>query len=525
MDNQDWGRNPRRRQELPAPAMRTRADESASGSTYPSGWGGSAGDDWSVERSQLERRQGPRRRWRSLVVVVAALLVIIGGAGGVGISRGHWFLPAGTTSARPTATPGPIQPLLTIDTSASETCPTGIAWSPDALKIAVAADGEQSQCDTADPGRTQAVTLYDTRLGAQLKRVSVYLTLEQLKISANNAYAGQPSWSPDGSTIVLPFALLDTTEPAQHSGLLVIPVNSGAPRVLIDTTDTQLVHPIWNLKTGKLVAVQTKALPQALTYSWNADGSIKPAEATPPRSSTDYTGSPVAKAGSTSFSRWRSGTITPVLREGYLGAPFAWFHTDMGALWSPNGQYVAPDYSIETRLPEPVGGAPTPAQLQPQDSVCAELALSRGGETSDVSLATSYCGQNALPYPDAAYAAVVAQARAGVQVQGDSGHIVTEWIPVEVAWRTDGKVLATMLPADDFAAHHSSVRVTLYDTATGEVLTTLSQQVTQPGSQTNAPLYLSWSPTGQQLALVNDGDSQIFVWGASSLASLPSTAR
>lgn len=511
MGNQDWHHDQRRRQ----PMLR---DGSASGSGKARGSGGFEDDTLSVERSHRGNPQAPRRRWwQALVVAMAAIIVI---AGGFGVFKANWFSPARTTSVKPTPTPSPIQPLLSIDTSTAETCPTGVAWSPDALKIAVASDGEQSSCDTADPGRTQALTLYDARSGALLKIINVHETLTRLNISASSAYAGQPSWSPDGSMIVVPFDLLDTA--GQHSELLVIPVGSGAPRALLDTTGTHLARPIWNLKTGKLVATQTRALPQALTYTWTADGTIQPGRAAPSGVATSYTGSPVAKAGNASFSRWQSGAITPALRAGYGGAPFAWFHYDTGALWSPDGQYVAPDYSIVTRLPDLVGTAQ--AALQPQDSTCAEFASNGSGETTDVSLATTYCGQGTLPYPDAAYAAVVTAARAGTQEKDGSGHTVTGWLPVEISWRADGKVLATMLPADDFAAHPSVVRVTLYDTATGKVLATLSHTVALPSAQVNSPFYLSWSPTGQQLALVNNGDSQVIIWGASSLASLPPVA-
>jgi WD40 repeat protein len=294
-------------------------------------------------------------------------------------------------------------------------------------------------------------------------------------------------------------------------------VGSGAPHALLDTTDTaESASPIWNLKTGKLAAMQTKALPPALTYSWNTDGSIQPGEAIPAGSSTTYIGSPVERPGGASFSRWQRGVIAPALRVDYTNppTPIAWFHVDAGVLWSPDGQYVATNFSIMTRLPEPAGRAPT--QFLPQDF------LSTCGDFTDAS--TTYCAQPALPYPDAAYAKVVAAARAGLQEKDSSGRTFTIWSPIEVTWRPDGKVLATMLPADDYAASHSSVRVTLYDTATGQVLTTLSQPVTAPSSQVNGPYYLSWSPTGQQLALVDNGDSRIIVWGASSLASLPPVA-
>lgn len=473
------------------------------------------------ERARPRRWTGPRRSWQSLVGALAAIIVIIGAIGGFGVYKGHWLSLAGAASARPTATPGRIQSLLSIDTSPSGICPTGLAWSPDALKLAVATDSEQSSCDTSDPGRTQVVTIYDARSGAQLNRFSVFVTLQQLQINASSAYASQPSWSPDGRTIVVPFDLLDAT--GQHSGLLILPVGRGAPRALIDTADTQLTRPIWNLRSGKLVSTQTEALPPALTYRWSADGGIHPAQGVPVGSGA-YTGSPVEKGDGASFSRWRRGVIAPVSREGYLGAPFAWFHEDTDALWSPDGQFVAPNYSLETRLPDPAGT--TSAALIPQDSACSDVASNAvTGGASQASLATTYCGQKAIAYPDAAYATVVAKARAGMPTKLDSGSVVTSWPAVEVAWRPDGKVLATMLPADDVAVHHAAARVTLYDTATGAVLTTLALKTTLPSSQTNMPIYLSWAPTGQQLALVNNGDSQVIVWGASSLASLPPIAQ
>ncbi|MDE3228547.1 MAG: PD40 domain-containing protein [Chloroflexota bacterium] len=471
--------------------------------------------DWSVERSRIERQrqQGPRRQWQPLVVALVALLVIAGAVGSMGVYMGHWLSPAhGKLS---TATPNPILPLLSIDTSQAQSCPTGVAWSPNGLELAVAVDGEESDCSASDPGRTRAVILYNARSGAQLKYFDVHEIYKHLNISVDNAFAEQPSWSPDGSMIVLPF-LIEATQPSSV-GLLVIPMGSGVPRALLYTTDmAESAHPIWDLKTGKLAALQTKALPPALTYTWGADGSIQPGEAIPPGSSTAYTGSPVTVAGGASLSRWQRGVIWPVARPYYSGPPVAWFHLDVGVLWSPDGRYVAPNYSIVTRLPEPGGRAPM--QLLPQDfaPMC--------GDFTSVATANSYCGQASLPYPDVAYARVVAAARAGIQKKDSSGRTATIWNPVEVAWRPDGKVLATMLPVDDFASFPSQVRVTLYDTATGQTLTTLSQSVPLPSSQTNGPFYLSWSPTGRQLALVNNGDSRIIVWGSSSLASLPPIA-
>jgi WD40 repeat protein len=495
--------------------LSVRTGESATGRGYPGGGGGSPGDEWWTESMRPERP--PRQQGRGKALLVAlAVVVIAGGIGGFGIYQSHRTAPPRKVSTRQ-ATPAPIQALLSIDASISESCPTGIAWSPDGLTLAVAADGEQTQCDTADPGRTQDVTLYDARTGAQLKRINIFLTLQQLKVNAGSAYAMQPSWSPDGSMIVVPFDLLDTT--GQHSGLIVIPTGRDAPRVVIDTADTQLVLAVWNLKTGKLAATQTKALPQALTYTWSADGSIQPGEPVPTRSVTDYTGSPVGQMRGASFSRWRDGWIAPVTRMGYFGAPLAWFHSDVGAFWSPDSQFVAPNYSIATRLPEPAGG--WPAELSPQDSACIGLAGGGEGSTVATSLDTTYCAQPALPYPDAAYAAVVASARAGAQITDGSGRMTTVWNGVEVAWRPDGKVLATMLPADDVTAGSATARVTLYDTASGKVLVTLSQAVMERGSQVNSSFYLSWSPTGQQLALVSNGDSRVIVWGASSLAGLP----
>lgn len=116
-------------------------------------------DDYALERSRIDETvpEGPRRQWRPLVVALAALLVIAGAAGSLGVYTGHWLSPA----ARRTATPEPILPLLSIDTSPAQSCPTGVAWSPDGLKIAVAVDDEGSECDTADPGRTRALILYD----------------------------------------------------------------------------------------------------------------------------------------------------------------------------------------------------------------------------------------------------------------------------------------------------------------------------------------------------------------------------
>jgi hypothetical protein len=98
----------------------------------------------------------------------------------------------------------------------------------------------------------------------------------------------------------------------------------------------------------------------------------------------------------------------------------------------------------------------------------------------------------------------------------------TVYPQIPVAWRSDGKVLAAILPdaaklSDSFTTLYDT-HVTLYDTSTGKVLTKLGAESWQ---STSDAIQQIWSPSGEQLALVDVTESTITIWGASSLASMP----
>jgi hypothetical protein len=171
------------------------------------------------------------------------------------------------------------------------------------------------------------------------------------------------------------------------------------------------------------------------------------------------------------------------------------------------------------------------------------------------------CAQPAIPLPDRAFAAVLAAAQAcrpGAPV--GSTFLDYKWTSVPVDWRPDGNVLAAILPGDGFDGTKfdltsSFVRVTLYSTATGQPLTTL---VALHPTNSYGLTASAWSPNGAQFALiqayndissiptpaltpastpsadstpVTDSSRQfpyltiITIWGASSLAALPSTSN
>lgn len=75
-----------------------------------------------------------------------------------------------------------------------------------------------------------------------------------------------------------------------------------------------------------------------------------------------------------------------------------------------------------------------------------------------------------------------------------------------------------MLPGDNFSETGAPVRISILDTATGEVVQ--SFQVLTRSEQGLFPAYtdLFWSPTGRQLAFMDTYTSSVTIWGGASLS-------
>ena len=206
-----------------------------------------------------------------------------------------------------------------------------------------------------------------------------------------------------------------------------------------------------------------------------------------------YTGSPT----SGQISRWRSGTIfyTIDTTPSSLQLPRAWYLNTSLTAWVGQN-LLAVGFFMPSLLP---GGTVAASD-------CAILAL------------PPTCDTHRMASPDRAFDVVYQQARAGNKITIPPNPEFHDYPAVPLAWRPDGKILATLLPPDGFHRDGSSLRVTLYDTATGKVIKTLSASRlanVNDNDDSIAPTY--WSPAGSQLALVDTGSNSVTIWGASSL--------
>jgi hypothetical protein len=86
-----------------------------------------------------------------------------------------------------------------------------------------------------------------------------------------------------------------------------------------------------------------------------------------------------------------------------------------------------------------------------------------------------------------------------------------------VAWRPDGKLLATILPANGLFAQDTHVTVSLLRTDIGEEIKTLSVAHRNANRAVPFDKPIAWLPSGKQLALSDPDSSRITIWGASKL--------
>ncbi|WIG59985.1 MAG: hypothetical protein OJF49_002733 [Ktedonobacterales bacterium] len=445
-------------------------------------------------------------RWLALTAVLLAILVIA--AGLFAYTRAGSHLSA-TASA--TATPAPIPSQLALDLTGNRLyCPQQVAWSPDSLRVAIALT--RQGCGP-NPGASQSemVAIFDARTGALLRTVDPQPTLSRLGAPGT---AGDFVWSPDGKALIFDASNTATTQQPSPA-LLIYPLDSGKPHLFTSTLTTAFGQSvIWDLHTG-VPTLLPALLPPALSYQWSASGQITVAQPAPTHpTSGSYTGSPIVTApAAPTFPIWQPGTVMPIEAVDSTGTstsllPLAGaVFASSGYIWSPDGRYLAMPLHLAARL------APIPG-----------LPVGNLGPHSCSSSLQPNCSGPIMPYPDAALATAI-KAAATPQVFSSNGQHIVQYAfqPFPVAWRPNGKILATILPADNGIGSDFStpvtVRISLFDTTTGHELSTLSIQRPLSSQQPPSPdqIELSWSPTGKQLALFDYGSNQVVLWGADQL--------
>jgi hypothetical protein len=161
-------------------------------------------------------------------------------------------------------------------------------------------------------------------------------------------------------------------------------------------------------------------------------------------------------------------------------------------LWSADGRYVVPGLAL--------GRAVFPARAEDLAKITAEACVTYYGHSP---CATPLAP---VPYPDAAIRQIAGRVAAQPLLDG---------AVAPVSWRPDRQLVATVLPGDGSAPE---MHVSLLETSTGEPAGQLNVRLQpQENDFTGGVGSLRWSPTGQQLALMDPLGVQITIWGASSL--------
>jgi hypothetical protein len=183
---------------------------------------------------------------------------------------------------------------------------------------------------------------------------------------------------------------------------------------------------IWDLQTGTPIAVSDGTVPAdtpystlvpAQSYSWGPGGALVPGSPFIVDTASQPIGLVGNPIGFTPFGPWQPGTITVFgFRANNGQGPFTelYLYETTFAAWSPDGRYFADGLKVRGLVVPAGSSLPPPTVLSGLQEDLQKVA--------------------ALPFRDAA----LAQALAHDLLSGYSD------IPVSIAWRADGKVLAEL---------------------------------------------------------------------------------
>jgi WD40 repeat protein len=448
----------------------------------------------SPKRSHAGR--SPRFRFRAIALVSLAVLVV-----GAGI--GYAAVTLSRTGSRDAALPA----VITLNLQAARLiCPAALTWSPDGAHLA--AWGSSSSCEQGQP---LFVALYDARTGHEQRTINFADFFAARNLTATLSAL---TWSPDGQALIAQADLAPSQRgDAFRQALLVFPLNGDAPRLSAPITPSPAAPVLWNVPAVSGSAVSA-ALPSAFAYEWTAQGSVVPAQAFPQNvssggaTSSALTGRPAPHDG---FSFWQSGQIAPIWPLNPTGGapdrsrpPAAAQFTSSPILWSPDGQWL----SFMPHLQSVVAMRTPPTPPAPVDPLlCQALNL------------PASCRPAVVPLPDAATAEVLRAVQRPVSFSLPDGTALADYRGAALSWSPNGKLLATILPPDQFSGVTTLDRttVTVFNTSTAGARARLrySCPLRGGGCSTRA---LSWSPSGQQLAALDSGADLAVLWNTQQLA-------
>ncbi len=376
-------------------------------------------------------------------------------------------------------------------------CPIDAAWSPSGAWVAVLATRDTCLARPAIKP-PDLIIIFDAHSGAIVRQLSLASALTQAKADIMReprfGFSGL-SWSPDGSKIVVPFQYTaPTPSPQGFMGILIVSVQGGAVRALAGPSNfgpsptgdyprfTDAT--VWNVQSGAPAARVNVPLTAAESYQWSADGHITTAQ---PSAHAPTPAATLANSGQ--FSYWQPGFVAAVPTSSNAAHPVWMFYTAAFTRWSSNGRYVVAGLMT---LNKAGTSTDSPTSIAPDNCRAAFLPQP--------------CSDQPVPAPDAAFRTVLAAVRRAA----DGGLYPNE---APVAWRPDGAALATVLPGDDATGAHRAMTITLLATASGQVMGTVDIPI--QASQGNTGWadwpYFAWSPTSNQLAVVNDIDNTVEV--------------
>ncbi|HLJ82418.1 MAG TPA: hypothetical protein VKT52_13085 [Ktedonobacterales bacterium] len=437
------------------------------------------------------RRTRSRARWLIAGAAVVCIAVI-----GALVLRGL-LTPPKHRASNVTTPPA----MLTLDpTTDGIGCPYDVAWSPSGASIAV--------LGAPDCGLAGVVDIYDTT-GKLTTKVQldapVQAALSSFVTTANehpSIFYQHVRWSSDGRRLAVTFFSTFPDNPGASltmTGVLVGDATGKQPRVLVEKPHAFPFYTRWDLSTGTGTVLQAAVpdptavltLPPALSYQWNADGTLSPATPLPDNpASTAPAPVPVGNPDSgDSFTIWQPAiaafavhTPSPDPAQHDVAAQAYIFQTDFVA-WSPDGRYLMNAVQVAGRFAPSGQSTPSPQQL-------AALGLAQ---------------TPALPVRDVAL-----------------GDVLQQMQPDEIdalAWSRFGDFVAVqrMMPfvQGGTSGGPTDHTVTIYDCFTGQVAGILKPEASLP--RLGGLSQLRWSPDASRLLLYDENLGTITIWGPSVL--------